>query len=213
MWNKSIMPEGYFTGESVLYIFYSWRMCVGCMHAWSTRVWKTPLKTRFMGSIWGPPGDNRTQVGRMLAPWSLLSGTLLALILSECGEKLHIEKVWKCKGIKGLIQYIHNSEACTMELLILTYWILVAHMYVGELGINWSRQWLAALLVPSHHLYQGKFLSIISIETFQFWYEWVLLILYNAFRKLLPTRWFCSSPDMLTINYSDFIQTNRYNVW
>ena len=31
---------------------------------------------RFMGPTWGPPGDDRTQVGPMLAPWSwtLLSG-------------------------------------------------------------------------------------------------------------------------------------------
>ena len=31
------------------------------------------LITRFMGPSWGPPGDNRTQVGPMLAQWSLLS--------------------------------------------------------------------------------------------------------------------------------------------
>ena len=29
---------------------------------------------RFMGPTWGPPGADRTQVGPMLAPWSLLSG-------------------------------------------------------------------------------------------------------------------------------------------
>ena len=28
---------------------------------------------RFMGPTWGPPGDDRTQVGPMLAPWALLS--------------------------------------------------------------------------------------------------------------------------------------------
>ena len=31
------------------------------------------LIARFMGPAWGPPGDDRTQVGRMLAPWTLLS--------------------------------------------------------------------------------------------------------------------------------------------
>ena len=30
--------------------------------------------TRFMGPTWGPPGDDRTQVGPMLASWTLLSG-------------------------------------------------------------------------------------------------------------------------------------------
>ena len=33
----------------------------------------TPLIARFMGPIWGPPGADRTKVGPMLAPWTLLS--------------------------------------------------------------------------------------------------------------------------------------------
>ena len=33
----------------------------------------TTMIARFMGPTWGPPGTNRTQVGPMLAPWSLLS--------------------------------------------------------------------------------------------------------------------------------------------
>ena len=33
-----------------------------------------PLIARFMGLTWGPPGVNRTQMGPMLAPWTLLSG-------------------------------------------------------------------------------------------------------------------------------------------
>ena len=32
------------------------------------------LIARFMGPIWGPSGAERTQVGPMLAPWTLLSG-------------------------------------------------------------------------------------------------------------------------------------------
>ena len=35
-----------------------------------------PLIVRFMGPTWGPSGADRTQVGPMLAPWTLLSGTL-----------------------------------------------------------------------------------------------------------------------------------------
>ena len=33
-----------------------------------------PLIARFMGPIWGPSGSNRTQVGPMLSPQTLLSG-------------------------------------------------------------------------------------------------------------------------------------------
>ena len=33
---------------------------------------------RFMGPTWHPPGDDRAQVGPMLAPWTLLSGLSIA---------------------------------------------------------------------------------------------------------------------------------------
>ena len=39
---------------------------------------KTSLKAMFMGPTWGPPGAEGTQMGPMLAPWTLLSG------LSSC---------------------------------------------------------------------------------------------------------------------------------
>ena len=35
------------------------------------------LIARFMGPAWGPSGADRTQVGPMLPPWTLLSGLLL----------------------------------------------------------------------------------------------------------------------------------------
>ena len=35
---------------------------------------KTTLIARFMGPTWGPSGANMTQVGPMLAAWTLLSG-------------------------------------------------------------------------------------------------------------------------------------------
>ena len=38
----------------------------------------TALVARFMGPTWGPSGADRTQVGPMLAPWTLLSGNLFA---------------------------------------------------------------------------------------------------------------------------------------
>ena len=35
-----------------------------------------PQLARSMGPTWGPPGADRTQVGPMLAPWTLLSGSV-----------------------------------------------------------------------------------------------------------------------------------------
>ena len=37
------------------------------------------LIARFMGLTWGPSGADRTQVGPMLAPWTLLSGLVLRI--------------------------------------------------------------------------------------------------------------------------------------
>ena len=34
----------------------------------------TPQIARFMGPTWGPSGADKTQVGPMLAPWTLVSG-------------------------------------------------------------------------------------------------------------------------------------------
>ena len=39
------------------------------------------LITRFMGPTWGPSGADRTQVGPMLGPWSMLSGVLIIVSL------------------------------------------------------------------------------------------------------------------------------------
>ena len=38
------------------------------------------LIARFLGPTWGPSGTNRSQVGPMLAPWTLLSGMLVRIV-------------------------------------------------------------------------------------------------------------------------------------
>ena len=43
------------------------------LHAWCIGH-TVPLIARFMGPTWGPSGADRTQVGPMLAPWTLLCG-------------------------------------------------------------------------------------------------------------------------------------------
>ena len=46
------------------------------------------LITRFMGPTWGPTGANRTQVGPILATWTLLSGKLMKFAVSINGDPL-----------------------------------------------------------------------------------------------------------------------------
>ena len=41
---------------------------------------------RFIGPAWGPSGMDRTQVGPMLAPWTVLSGMLYLLVSSRSNQ-------------------------------------------------------------------------------------------------------------------------------
>ena len=50
----------------------------------------TPLNARSMGPIWGPSGADRTQVGPMLAPWTLLSGSITITFRD------YYLRVWSC---------------------------------------------------------------------------------------------------------------------
>ena len=63
------------------------------------------LIARFMGPTWGPSGADRTQVGPMLAPWTLLSVLLSTVIHINCRRL----KDWTDNGIpqdpKALITY------------------------------------------------------------------------------------------------------------
>ena len=58
--------------------FTRWQLCAGLLYL-GTRIslLHTAVPTqmsRFMRPTWGPPGADRTQVGPMLAPWTLLPG-------------------------------------------------------------------------------------------------------------------------------------------
>ena len=58
----------------------------GCYDVWdappklisNTNLALPSLIAKFMGPTWGPSGANRTQVGPMLAPWTLLAGLFLS---------------------------------------------------------------------------------------------------------------------------------------
>ena len=45
---------------------------------------------RFMGPSWGPPGSCRTQMGPILAPWTLLSGNVNGII-----SRSHLNKCYR----------------------------------------------------------------------------------------------------------------------
>ena len=70
---------------------YRWNWPI--VQDWKTSIADTlkmlPQIARFMGPIWGPFGADRTQVGPMLAPWTLLSGTVLHDLEHHCCFSIH----------------------------------------------------------------------------------------------------------------------------
>ena len=64
------------------------------------------LIARFMGPAWGPSEADRTQVGPMLAPWTLLSGKKYWGVWSQraCISKTRI--VSKNLGIKHIFRFV-----------------------------------------------------------------------------------------------------------
>ena len=53
---------------------YNYKLCVFGLGLMAEFRYIICLIARFMGPTWGPSGAARTQVGPMLAPWTLLSG-------------------------------------------------------------------------------------------------------------------------------------------
>ena len=67
---------------------------------------------RFMGPIWGPSGVDRTQVGPMLSPWTLLSGLLSSepkRFKSTLNKWCSLNDFW-CKNIPFTVCDIFDDE-------------------------------------------------------------------------------------------------------
>ena len=59
---------------------------------WHRLFWISALIARFMGPTWGPSGADRTQVGPMFVPWTLLSGWFLVFL------KERFTQIMSCKS-------------------------------------------------------------------------------------------------------------------
>ena len=60
---------------------------------WGFKVPLQILIARFMGPTWGPSGANRTQMGPMLASWTLLSRMAIWCVIS-CHNLYKHNKIW-----------------------------------------------------------------------------------------------------------------------
>ena len=81
---------------------------------------------RFMGPTWGPSGADRTQVGPMLDPWTLLSGRLrgglswkyryIGHVRSENVRYIYIYIVWKYILPPWYDDYCYIPRNCILRL-------------------------------------------------------------------------------------------------
>ena len=105
------------------------------------------LIAMFMGPAWGPPGANRTQVGPMLAPWTLLSGLWLGhqsfIVQSRTDPKVVInvitDLIHKSHNAPAPYPTIHHSEQKCAHFC--SVWCIVGY----GTGALWNLQdWLIA---------------------------------------------------------------------
>ena len=98
---------------------------------------ETALIARSMGPTWGPPGADRTQVGPMLAPRTLLSGSRLisfGWFRYKALQSPHTAAFYKhikqilllTKGISHTCPYIHALQVPIISMKkVLATWMVV----------------------------------------------------------------------------------------
>ena len=88
-----------------------------------------PLIARFMGPTWGPSGADRTQMGPMLAPWTLLSGTVVPchLIMNKLDHIRKQEGIYR--RINNLLQrlFMHPPIEGKSSGNLMYYWVNSSH--------------------------------------------------------------------------------------
>ena len=120
-------------------------------HVSKDREGSIPLIARFMGPTWGPSGADRTQVDPMLAPWTLLSGSLMISTVT--------------------IVFLFNCHICPVILIIwaVSYGIglvLCNNLVSGRGGAGWRKRdvlWLTNQANRWMH-FSARFMSVNGLK-------------------------------------------------
>ena len=131
-----------------------------------------PMRARFMGPAWGPSGADRTQVGPMLAPWTLLTGT--SLNVTNIGSHLHTSfssfldtsvSLWNRNSV--LICCCRDKYMCyiILDCVISVFYCVLSHMFHCMLPIwHWPilthGVHLHVHAVVAIHLYSRRYVKI-----------------------------------------------------
>ena len=119
--------------------------------------WIAALTARFMGPTWGPHGADRTHVGPMLAPWTLLSGRI-----TPGNPFARLEKMQR-----SLVIFFFAKCPCWLILPIGINWRAFPprsrHISVGFYVSETTR--CASDVLPEHANWQSTFYNAYAVET------------------------------------------------
>ena len=101
-------------------MWHKWSHCLFDLVTCSPK-FDTPHISRLMGPTSGPPGDDRTQVGPMLAPWTWLSGIFSCSTFSDLEATVLGEHSWSSGLFERTPQYF-PSPSVARETLYLPAW-------------------------------------------------------------------------------------------
>ena len=90
-----------------------------------------------MGPTWGPPGADRTQVGAMLAPWTLLSGSLI-IPIDGTGPVSILKPSFRGMGISMLKSRNRLIFNMVIYILVRRYLYIETASLVVVLNINFD---------------------------------------------------------------------------
>ena len=119
---------------------------------------KASLIARFMGPTWGPSGADRTQVGPMMAPWTLLSG-MVCKFKKECfayfsnvlikfvTSKEYVKAIKTCIRPTDCIKWNYNWNR-----LISMAWNVVYHTIWTSRIMREMVEWTQNLLFKIAHI-------------------------------------------------------------
>ena len=113
----------------------SWDLCIATQL--NRRAKRAPshdltLIARFMGPTWGPSGADRTQVGPMLDPWTLLSGEPMLNRLPDA---------YVCKYFYGLFNLKYMFPLKSLN----SYWSTIIGMWIFHVNVWYSKVQMKSL--------------------------------------------------------------------
>ena len=131
------------------------------------------LITRFVGPAWGPSGADSTQVGPMLAPWTLLSGMIT---IQHAHEFIVIVLLLFMAIVQMTNTYNHNNRVYgENQCIFATCFFFLNHQLSMQGLTHWGRDKIVAI---SQTKFQNAF-SWMKMYEFRSRFHWNLFLMFE----------------------------------